>query len=129
MDEDQETRDPALEAMEVIIAAITKASATDETPLTDLKILIGLLETASSLVVLLHMPAKVLMHLMSATMADALERDAQVRSAQQRTATTPDQTGPAVTPHPAHVVVPSSTLTADQVREILARMKDGGCVH
>ena len=121
MADDQKTDDLALAAMKHIIETVRNASAQDDTPITDLKLLIGLLETAGSLAALLRLPDEVWEVMVYVAFADAESRVAHFRAKREQAKTQ------AVTPDPARPVM--RTLTEEQVRELLSRMKEGGRVH
>lgn len=123
MAEDQKEDDLALTAMKRIIETVRDASAQDDTPITDLKLLIGLLETAGSLAAMLRMPDEVLEMLVNVAFDSATDRVEHFRAKREQAK------AQAVTPEPARPVVPPTTLTEEQVRELLVRMKEGGRVH
>jgi len=121
MAEDQKTDDLATTAMKHIIETVRDASAQDDTPITDIKLLIGLLETAGSLAALLRLPDEVLEVMVNVSFASAESRVKNFRTKCEQAKAQAD------TPEPARPVVPS--LTEEQVRELLVRMKEGGRVH
>ena len=121
MEDDRKTDDLALAAMKQIIETVRNASAQDDTPITDLKLLIGLLETAGSIAALLHMPNEVLEVMVNAAFDSAESRVENFRAKREQAK------AQAVTPEPARPV--AATLTEEQVRELLVRMKEGGRVH
>jgi len=121
MDEDRTTDDLATTAMKQIIQTVKHASEQDDTPITDIKLLIGLLETAGSLAALLRLPGEVLEVMVNVAFASAESRvEHFCAKREQAKASTPD---------PAHAAVRTTTLTEEQAREILARLKEGGRVN
>jgi hypothetical protein len=117
--------DLAMAAMQEIIAAVRRASEQDPTPITDIKLLIGLLETAGSLAALVGIPDGALEMLVNVAFNSATERVERFQAKRRQEKDQPT----AATPEPAVAVVTTRTLTDEQVRELLARMKEGGRVH
>lgn len=123
MADDTKTEDLAMAAMKQIIEAVRRASEQDATPITDIKLLLGLLETAGSLAALIGVPDEALEVMVNVAFAHAEERVERFRTKRHAEKAQPDQP-PAATLQP--VVSP---LTEEQVRELLVRMKEGGRVH
>ena len=121
-------KDPALEAMRAVVAAVKaalKASPTDDT---ECKLVIGLLETACTFGVAFGVPAVVLAVMFAEALDGAHDRVASIKAkhageAQQAAAPTP------ATPAPTPAVPADPALTPQQVAEIMARLKEGGHVH
>jgi len=125
MADDPQTPDPAKVALDAIVAAVKHASEQDATPVTDLKVLVGLLETAAAIAVFLDMPVEVLEMLMNVSLVHA---EAVCAREQAKRAAVPVAAAPP-TPDRAVQTPVAATLTPDQMREILLRLKEGGRAH
>lgn len=136
-DEQTKPTDPAMAALSRIIdevKAAVQADPDDEHD-TEVKLVIGLLETATVFGMAFGMPTLVLSLMFAEAMGHSGEHLKRMRAAhQQKTQTKPDADAAKPEPQPEAQpdqppVTVASTLTEIQVKEILVRMKEGGRVH